>query len=142
MIRVEKEEAAQHESIVTSYKGLIAQQDQEIAQLRNRVKELEVEIQRNAQRTQDDNESHQVSEIATSPIQVPDIELQRRDEEIERLRSEKEEWKTKYETAQQELEDLLVCLAEQDEESQKFKDRLRALGQDVDDEEEATADGE
>lgn len=109
-----------------------------MAVLRKRVAELELA-------------SSQPGSIPTTPAppsalgdaSAKDAEIVQLQTQVQVLQSEAQSWKEKYEATHQEMEDLLVCLAEQDMEVTKLKDRLRAHGEvfeDYEDEAEQAAE--
>ena len=124
--RQEKEEKDQKEVVLEQYKKLIAEQDGVISGLRKEVDQLK----------------KSASASATSPTQPQQQQSLPKDKEtISQLERQVQEWKQKYETTQKEMEDLLVCLAEQDMEVNKLKDRLRTLGEEVSDDDVDPEDG-
>jgi hypothetical protein len=112
MKQQEKEEQHQQETVLTQYKQLIASQDSELAQLRKQIQEMKVSGSGLVNGASGDNKA------------------------LESARKEVNEWAEKYAHLQKEMEDLLVCLAEQDEEVKRLKSRLRELGEPISEDEE------
>jgi hypothetical protein len=114
----EKEESQQQENVISSYKKVIAEQDAEMAKLRQRLAAMEVSQ----------------APVAANPAESgsQDGRMKELEETVGQLQAEVVEWKGKYETTRQEMEDLLVCLAEQDMEVAKLKERLMAHGETFD----------
>jgi chromosome segregation ATPase len=189
---MEKQETAQQETIIQSYKSLIAKQDQEIAQLRSQLQSqltiggdnpsaVAYPIQTTDQHTLTDSAKEAESVTQSTAADEKYNLLLREKEETERKAAdqqltitslqqtiadlheqlrEKEEAERKaadqqltigslqktiadlheqlaelnkdFQTSQQEMEDLLVCLAEQDSEAKRMRSRLRELGDPVD----------
>ncbi|KAJ3317466.1 Vesicle-mediated ER to Golgi transport protein [Blyttiomyces sp. JEL0837] len=106
----------QQKTMMESYKTLIASQDKELNELRRMMAEAE---QRHMQEME-----HMMSQLSTLHQKVGTLEAT----SIER--------ESKYDTLCREQEDLLVCLAESDITIRQLKDRLRALGQEVESDDE------
>lgn len=58
------------------------------------------------------------------------------------MREENGSLKSKLQETQQEMDDLLVCLAEQDQDVKRMRDRLRQLGDVVRDESDVSEQGD
>ncbi|KND03311.1 uncharacterized protein SPPG_02358 [Spizellomyces punctatus DAOM BR117] len=111
-----KKVAQADESVVQSYKDIIAKQEKELTKLREAVPILEA----------------QVAEQATAYTQQIES-LQRT---IQNLQNALSEQSSKYAELESEQEDLLVCLADQDTQLQKYRERLKAHGEVIEDEDE------
>lgn len=126
-----KEEAAREEGVIGSYKSLISKQDKEIHDLTAQVASLKSQLSGKSKSPEQiplplsPVVAEQPSQLIESEIIAPYQDT------IKTLEAQVSEWKQKQQDTQKEMDDLLVCLAEQDIEAQRLRDRLKALGEEV-----------
>ncbi|KAM3578284.1 Vesicle-mediated ER to Golgi transport protein [Umbelopsis sp. WA50703] len=99
-------------SEIQSYKEIISKQDNEMKELKSQIANLQ----------------HQVQQLMSEKQAADDA---KKEVEDKYLREQ-----ARFATLEKEQEDLLVCMGEQDLDIQKYRDRLKALGQEVTDNEE------
>ncbi|KAI3635522.1 hypothetical protein MIR68_006160 [Amoeboaphelidium protococcarum] len=121
----QQEESKQHENAMQSYKVLISEQDQTIASLKAEVSQLKQQLSSKQQQIQ-----QQSSPQSNNHKQLEQIDIEKHPVMID-LRQQLSEANEQYQSVNQEMEDLLVCLAEQDVEMKKLKQRLKELGDNV-----------
>lgn len=99
--------------------------------LKKKISDQDTEIQNLKAKLQDaeQRETHIIPSNVSNSYQTDNME------EIAELKQESSSWKKKYESLQTEMEDLLVCLAEQDIKVKSYKDILKSLGQEVSEDE-------
>ncbi|KAJ3417304.1 Vesicle-mediated ER to Golgi transport protein [Chytridiales sp. JEL 0842] len=122
-----------HKAMIDSYKKTAARQEKELEAYKQKIAEMERAHteQMTAMTEQLAAMSHQLSLQHAAP-QANGNEAMRI-QELERQLYDQNEM---YNTLVKEQEDLLVCLAEGDLQIRQLKDRLRALGQEVESDEE------
>lgn len=119
--------------MVSSYKSLIASQDKEISQLKARIVELETQLSLQKQ-------EHKPNGSLKSPVSIgnePTVSLENPEtaKEIAAMKHDIEFYKQECELMQRDLEDSLVCIAEQSLAVRKMKKRLKELGEPVEEDE-------
>ncbi|KAI8805038.1 p115 like vesicle tethering protein [Cladochytrium replicatum] len=112
----------QEKNMIQSLKELLARQDREANEMKSRYRDLE-------------------SKLAAQGSSV-DATIGELRSQIAQLQSKLAEQTGRAESLEKEMDDLLVCLAEQDMENRKLKDRLRAHGEVVDSDDEGVENGD
>ena len=126
MIGVEKEAAKQQADAISTYKNVIASQEQEIKQLKAKVSAMEKQLA--TQQPSIVNGSPKSPIFSGAGPSVADTS-----KELIALRNDVDFYKQECEMMQRDLEDALVCIGEQGIEMKKMKQRLRELGEPIED---------
>ncbi|XP_078576290.1 general vesicular transport factor p115-like isoform X2 [Branchiostoma floridae x Branchiostoma japonicum] len=90
-------------------------------------------LKEQVQSLQVQNSQLQNSQLQNSPAADGNADSAKLEEEVRRLSEEKKRLEEEAETASKEQDDLLVLLADQDAKIKKYRDRLKELGEQMDD---------
>ncbi|XP_066304977.1 general vesicular transport factor p115-like isoform X2 [Branchiostoma lanceolatum] len=105
--------------------------EEENRRLREQVQQLQL---------QNSQVQEQVQHLQNSPAAGGNSDSAQLEDEVRRLSEEKKRLEEEAETASKEQDDLLVLLADQDAKIKKFRDRLKELGEQMDDDDDDDGD--
>ncbi|XP_035670279.1 general vesicular transport factor p115-like [Branchiostoma floridae] len=108
--------------------------EEENRRLKEQVQNLQL------QNSQLQNSQVQNSQLQNSPAADGNADSAKLEEEVRRLSEEKKRLEEEAETASKEQDDLLVLLADQDAKIKKYRDRLKELGEQMDDDDDDDGD--